>query len=57
MDTTGAGDQFAAGFLYGFLNNKTLEECGKLGADAAAKIIQQVGAKPNIPFSELLTKN
>ncbi|MCC8406540.1 MAG: adenosine kinase [Rickettsia endosymbiont of Sceptobius lativentris] len=45
-DTTGAGDQFAAGFLYGFLNNYDLEKCGQFGTKTAAKIIQQIGAKP-----------
>lgn len=52
VDTTGAGDQFAAGFLYGYLKNLSLEECGKLGATTAGHIIQQVGAKPRVPFAE-----
>jgi sugar/nucleoside kinase (ribokinase family) len=45
IDTTGAGDLFAAGFLYGFTQEKDPFECGNLGAWAAARIIQQVGAR------------
>ena len=45
VDATGAGDQFAAGFLYGYINGKNLLECGKLGALQASKVIQKVGGK------------
>ena len=45
IDTTGAGDLFAAGFLYGLSQEKSLKECLKLGNEQAAKIIQQVGAR------------
>ena len=45
IDTTGAGDSFAAGFLYGFCQNKTLEESAKIGHDLASKIIQTIGTK------------
>jgi sugar/nucleoside kinase (ribokinase family) len=48
IDVTGAGDQFAAGFLYGYINNKSMEESGKLGAIKAAEIIQKIGGKPQI---------
>ena len=54
VDTTGAGDQFAAGFLYSYLQNQPLEVCGKVGAATAAVIIQQIGGKPNIPFLQSL---
>jgi fructokinase len=57
LDTTGAGDQFAAGFLYGYLNGYGLEASGKLAAKAAGKIIQQLGPRPLKPFSDLLTRN
>lgn len=53
IDTTGAGDQFAAGFLYGFTEGMTLEECGKLGAIAAAEVISHIGPRPLIKLSDL----
>ena len=46
VDTTGAGDLFAAGFLYGEATGKSLEQCLKLGAISAAEIIQHYGARP-----------
>ncbi len=46
IDTTGAGDQFAAGFLYGLTHNMDLRESGKLGAMAAAEVISHYGARP-----------
>ncbi len=53
VDTTGAGDQFAAGFLYGFTEGKPLEECGKLGAIAASEVISHIGPRPEVKLSEL----
>jgi sugar/nucleoside kinase (ribokinase family) len=44
-DTTGAGDAFAAGFLYGICKNEDLEKSAKIGNDLARKIIQVIGAK------------
>ena len=46
VDTTGAGDQFAAGFLYGLARGKNLRVCGELGALAAGEIISHYGARP-----------
>jgi len=46
VDTTGAGDLFAAGFLFGYTQDRSLEDCGKLGCLAAAAVIQQVGPRP-----------
>lgn len=48
VDKTGAGDQFAAGFLYGYTQNKPLRECGELGMKAAAEVLQHMGAKPTL---------
>ena len=45
VDTTGAGDIFAAGFLEYLIKNREIEECGKRGIELASKIIQQYGAR------------
>jgi sugar/nucleoside kinase (ribokinase family) len=45
IDTTGAGDLYAAGFLTGLIKGKTTEECGKMGALLAGKVIENLGAK------------
>ena len=55
-DTTGAGDAFAAGFLYGLVNNKGLEECGRLGDITAKFCISQIGARQGLPTPDELTK-
>jgi sugar/nucleoside kinase (ribokinase family) len=46
VDTTGAGDQYAAGFLYGLTHGKGLADCGRLGSLAAAEVISHYGARP-----------
>ena len=46
VDTTGAGDLYAAGFLFGYTNGYTLEECGNFGSLAAGIVIQQIGPRP-----------
>lgn len=56
VDTTGAGDQFAAGFLYGFTEGMDLEKCGRLGVAAAAEVISHIGPRPASSFAELLKK-
>ncbi len=45
LDTTGAGDLWAAGFLYGYLRGSSLEECGHLGAALGAEVVQCIGPK------------
>ncbi len=55
-DTTGAGDAFAAGFLFGFTQNMSLEKCGRIGGILAAETIQHMGARPDIAFRELVAK-
>ena len=45
VDTTGAGDLFAAGFLLGYINGENLEQCGNGGVIFASKIIQIYGAR------------
>ena len=46
VDTTGAGDLYAAGFLHGYTSGRGLAECGALGSLAAGLVIQQVGPRP-----------
>ena len=46
VDATGAGDQFAAGFLFGFVTGRSLEDCGRMGVVAAAEVIGHVGPRP-----------
>jgi adenosine kinase len=57
VDTTGAGDLFAAGFLFGLVRNAGHENAGRLGALAAAEIIQHIGARPQVSLKELAVKN
>lgn len=45
IDTTGAGDAYTAGFLYGWVNDKSLADCAKLGTFCGATVIQQLGAR------------
>lgn len=54
VDTTGAGDLFAAGFLYGLARNKPHAECGLMAARCAAEIISHIGARPETRLSELV---
>jgi sugar/nucleoside kinase (ribokinase family) len=53
VDTTGAGDAYAAGFLYGLTQGKPLDECGRLGGIASAEVISHFGARPETPLKEL----
>jgi sugar/nucleoside kinase (ribokinase family) len=48
VDTTGAGDTFAAGFLYGFCQEWDMKKSGKLGSMLAAKVVEQIGVKINL---------
>lgn len=56
VDTTGAGDLYAAGFLFGLTNGEPLETCGRLGSLAAASVISHVGARPQISLRELIAQ-
>jgi sugar/nucleoside kinase (ribokinase family) len=57
VDTTGAGDLFAAGFLFGMVRGAGYENAGRLGALAAAEVIQHIGARPQTSLKELAQKN
>jgi len=52
IDSTGAGDAFCAGFIYGMINNKTLRECGVLGNFVASRTLTKMGARNGLPTRE-----
>jgi sugar/nucleoside kinase (ribokinase family) len=53
VDTTGAGDQYAAGFMFGLARGRPLQQCGKLGSLAAAEVISHYGPRPQVSLKEL----
>jgi sugar/nucleoside kinase (ribokinase family) len=57
VDTTGAGDLFAAGFLSGLARGADDRTCGRLGAMAAAEVIQHLGARPEAPLKDMAREN
>jgi adenosine kinase len=57
VDTTGAGDLFAAGFLFGLVRSAGHENAGRLGALAAAEVIQHIGARPAVSLKALAAEN
>ena len=57
VDTTGAGDLFAAGFLFGLSRGVGHENAGRLGGLAAAEVIQHIGARPQVSLKELARQN
>jgi sugar/nucleoside kinase (ribokinase family) len=57
VDTTGAGDLFAAGFMFGLSHGVNHENAGRLGALAAAEVIQHIGARPQVSLKELARQN
>lgn len=56
VDTTGAGDLFAAGFLAGWTQGRNLHDCGRMGAVAAAEVISHLGARPEVDLRALTAK-
>jgi sugar/nucleoside kinase (ribokinase family) len=54
VDTTGAGDLYAAGFLYGYTQGRSLEHCGRLGSLCAGKVVTQLGPRPQGSLKELV---
>jgi sugar/nucleoside kinase (ribokinase family) len=54
VDTTGAGDLFAAGFLFGLTRDLPVDTCGRLGAAAAAEVVSHVGARPETSLAALV---
>ncbi|NKB51912.1 MAG: adenosine kinase [Rhizobiaceae bacterium] len=56
-DTTGAGDLYASGFLYGLTHNYKLRDCALIGGLAAAEVIQHVGPRPQVSLADLLAQS
>lgn len=56
VDTTGAGDLYASGFLYGYTHGMDPAKAGRLGAIAAAEIISHFGARPEVPLAEFVRR-
>ena len=56
VDATGAGDLYAAGFLYGLTRGLPLPSCGKIGSLCAAEIISHFGGRPERKLSELVAE-
>jgi ribokinase len=52
VDTTGAGDAFCAGFLYGLLNKQSLKDCAKLGNFVGSRSVIKMGARPGLPYKK-----
>lgn len=54
VDTTGAGDQFAAGFMYGWATGRTPVDCARMGSICASEVISHMGPRPEVSLSELV---
>jgi len=57
IDTTGAGDVFAGGFIHGLINNFSLNDCGKIGSICAGNIVTQIGSRSKINLKNLVSEN
>ena len=56
VDATGAGDQFAAGFLFGLVSGRDMATCGKMGNLCAAEVISHVGPRPEVPMMQVFRR-
>jgi sugar/nucleoside kinase (ribokinase family) len=56
VDTTGAGDLYASGFLYGLTHGRDLAACARLGSLCAGEIISHFGARPETSLKQLSAK-
>ena len=57
IDTTGAGDIYAGGFIHGLIKNYPLKKCGEIGSKCAGQIITQLGSRSNINLKEFIREN
>jgi sugar/nucleoside kinase (ribokinase family) len=53
VDTTGAGDQYAAGFMFGLARGRSLPDCARLGSLAASEVISHYGPRPQVSLQTL----
>jgi sugar/nucleoside kinase (ribokinase family) len=56
VDTTGAGDLYAAGFLFGLTTGRDLATCGRIAGIAAAEVISHVGARPEVQLADVVRR-
>ena len=56
IDTTGAGDIYAGGFIHGLINNYSLKKCGEMGSICAGQIITQLGSRSNVDLKKLISE-
>jgi sugar/nucleoside kinase (ribokinase family) len=56
VDTTGAGDQFAAGFLFGHVRGRPLQDCLRMGAICAAEVISHYGPRCEADLPQLIAE-
>ncbi len=56
-DTTGAGDLYASGFLFGLTQGRSMEDCAKIGGLAAAEVIEHIGPRPQVSLKDLLAQS
>lgn len=56
VDTTGAGDAYAAGFLFGYTQGLPMAECGRIASIAAAEVISHIGPRPECVLADLIAK-
>ena len=54
VDTTGAGDLYAAGFLFGFTQGRSMQACGTLGSVAASAVLGHTGARPGLSLAQII---
>ena len=57
IDTTGAGDIYAGGFIHGLINNYSLKKCGQIASICAGQIITQLGSRSKIDLQDLIRNN
>jgi len=57
VDTTGAGDLYAAGFLHGYTRGDSLERCGRLGSLCAGEVVTQLGPRPQTSLKDLVARH
>ena len=57
VDATGAGDMYAAGFLYGFVRGKPIEQCGKIASLVASEVISHMGPRPLVSLATVVPKD